>query len=116
LTRYDILDEWPDDFAKPHPGTLAKWLQCAVAAGLVQIEGTGRKADPYRYWVASAETRWRQHFLYEILEQQHRQLKLPFMSLRERRRLLNENADFSRDLDRELERDEKPSPPETKEE
>jgi hypothetical protein len=38
-----------EDFAKPHHVTLAKWLKCAVAAGLVQIEGTGRKADPYRY-------------------------------------------------------------------
>src|SRR5262249_52928024 len=34
LTRLDILDEWPDDFAKPCPETLWKWLKKAVAADL----------------------------------------------------------------------------------
>jgi hypothetical protein len=86
LTRLDILDEWPEDFPRPCPATLWKWLQEAVAAQLVKVEGTGRKADPFRYWVASAEARWREHFLYEHLEQTARDLKLPFVSLREKKR------------------------------
>src|SRR5207253_9797079 len=60
LTRLDILDEWPDDFPKPRPSTLWKWLNTALARGFVQVEGSGHKADPFRYWVAAAEARWRQ--------------------------------------------------------
>jgi hypothetical protein len=66
LTRLDILDEWPDDFPKPCPATLWKWLKSAQAAGLVKVEGTGRKADSFRYWVDAAEARWRQHPLYDL--------------------------------------------------
>ena len=63
----------PEDFAKPHHVTLAKWLKCAVAAGLVQVEGTGRKADPYRYWTAAAEARWRaERPFYDLFEKQRR--------------------------------------------
>jgi hypothetical protein len=87
LTRLDILDEWPDDFAKPAGQTLWRWLNRAVAAQLIQVEGTGRKVDPFRYWLAAAEERWRQEQpFYEIFERQRRDLKLPFESLRDRKR------------------------------
>jgi AAA domain len=86
LTRLDILDEWPEDYPKPSPTTLWNWLQSAVIAKLVTVEGTGRKADPFRYWLASTEARWREDFLYVHLEQQARDLKLPFVSLREKKR------------------------------
>jgi len=50
LTREDILGEWPADFDKPSAATLRRWLIRAVAGGLVACEGSGRKADPFRYW------------------------------------------------------------------
>jgi hypothetical protein len=86
LTRFDILDEWPEDYAKPHAGTLWKWLGSAVAAGFVKVEGTGRKANPFRYWLPAAEARWRENPLYEHFEQQYRDLGLPFESLRDKKR------------------------------
>lgn len=86
LTRLDILDEWPDDYPKPCAATLWRWLQSAVSAGLVQVEGSGKKADPLRYWLLAAEAGWRENPLYEHMERQLRDLKLPFVSLRERKR------------------------------
>ena len=111
LTRYDILDEWPEDFAKPHPSTLAKWLKCAVAAGLVQIEGTGKKADPFRYWVAAALARWRENPFYDHCEKQLRDLKVPFVSLRKQQRNDQANAAWERELDEPLKPGEKLWPP-----
>jgi len=86
LTRNDILDEWPDDFPKPCSGTLWKWLNSAVTAKLVQVEGTGKKTDPFRYWLPATEARWRENPLYDHMEQQLRDLKVPFVSLRQRKR------------------------------
>jgi hypothetical protein len=34
-------------------------LTRAVAAGLVCQEGTGRRADPLRYWLPGQEKKWR---------------------------------------------------------
>ena len=62
------------------------WLSRAVADGLIKVEGTGRKANPFRYWLQSTEERWRQDPLHDFLEQQARELKLPFVSLREHKR------------------------------
>jgi AAA domain len=92
LTRNDILDEWPDDFPKPCGGTLWKWLQDAIAADLVQVEGTGKKSDPLRYWLSATEARWREAPLYDCMEKQARDLKLPFVSLRKRRSESNDNV------------------------
>jgi len=86
LTRQDILDEWPDDFPKPAMTALSKWLVNAVAANLIQVEGTGRKADPFRYWVRTAEERWQADPFHKYMEQQARDLRLPFVSLREQKR------------------------------
>jgi hypothetical protein len=86
LTRDDILDEWPPDFDKPSLNTLRQWLDRAIARGLVLCEGSGRKRDPFRYWLPEREAVWQQHFLYELIEQQKRDLNLPFQSLREKKR------------------------------
>lgn len=86
LTRLDILDEWPDDFPKPAMTGLSNWLSSAIAANLVQVEGTGRKADPYRYWVRTAEERWNADPFYKYIQQQAHDLKLPFVPLREQKR------------------------------
>jgi hypothetical protein len=85
LTRQDILDEWPPDFATPSANALWRWLDRGVQAGQILCEGSGRKADPFRYWLAATEARWKEHFLYDILEEQRRTLKLPFVSLREKK-------------------------------
>lgn len=95
LTRQDILDEWPADFPKPSGVTLWKWLTSALKDRLIQVEGTGRKRDALRYWVAAAEARWRENPLYEFAEQQARQLNRPFVSLREQKR--REAGDYSAD-------------------
>jgi hypothetical protein len=87
LTRLDILDEWPPDFDKPSAATLAQWLNRAVERALIAREGTGRKSDPFRFWLPQREEVWKQDPLYEAVERQRQQLHLPFQSLRERRRL-----------------------------
>jgi hypothetical protein len=111
LTRPDILDEWPDDFPKPASVTLWRWLQLAEAAGLVQVEGRGRRTDPFRYWLAAAEARWRQDPLYEILEQQHRDLKLPFESLRDKKRKRAGQPDLDREWNKPLPKNARLWPP-----
>lgn len=97
LTRFDILDEWPADFAKPNPATLWRWLEHAVASQLVHVEGTGRKADPFRYWIDAAEARWRESPIYEIFERHRREMNLPYRSLRECKRQEAESAKIDYD-------------------
>jgi hypothetical protein len=86
LTRRDILDEWPTDFEKPGITALRGWLDRAVAVGMVVCEGSGRKRDPFRYWLPQREAVWKQDPLYEVFEEQRRTLKLPFESLSEHKR------------------------------
>lgn len=57
LNRGHILDEWSSDHAKPHPGTLARWLDCAVQRGLVKRQGAGKKSDPFYYWLPENDAR-----------------------------------------------------------
>lgn len=85
LTRLDILEEWPADFDKPSATVLRKWLDRAVDRALLACEGSGRKSDPFRYWLPEREAVWKQDFLYEIIEQQTRELKLPYVSLTEKK-------------------------------
>jgi hypothetical protein len=65
-TRRQILDEWPADFPPPSDITLWRWLQRAAALGLITQEGSGRRTDPFRYWLPSQEARWRADPLYEF--------------------------------------------------
>jgi AAA domain len=58
LTRIAILKGWPDDFPRPHPSNLWRWLDRAVNDGLVLRDGLGRKRQPFRYWLPGAEERW----------------------------------------------------------
>jgi hypothetical protein len=84
LTRGDILTEWPPDFDRPHRATLQRWLTRAVELNLCLSEGTGRKRDPVRYWLAEAEAKWRERNpFYDQFRQQERDLNLPFRSLEE---------------------------------
>jgi hypothetical protein len=45
------ISEWPADFDKPGDTTLKTWLGRAVERGIIVCEGTGRNADPYRYFL-----------------------------------------------------------------
>ncbi|GEM_PF-5840589 len=98
--------------AKPNAATLWRWLSRAVTMGLILIEGTGRKADPLRYWLPNAEERWRaEQPFYDTFGKQRQQLKLPFESLRARKRIDVHNRQFDLDLDRPLKRGEELWPP-----
>ena len=58
LTRADILAQWPADYARPSPPALWRWLDRAVRDGLVLVEGTGRRKDPFKYWLKGIEAKW----------------------------------------------------------
>ena len=90
LTRQDILMEWPDDFDRPAALSVWRVLEKAVEQGLVLREGSGKKSDPYRYWMAERVEAWKQDPLYEIIEAQKASLNLPFESLAERREKLRQ--------------------------
>jgi hypothetical protein len=91
LTRRDILGEWPADFDKPSMSNLRKWLERALQRGLVACEGTGRKADPLRYWLPATEARWKTDPLYDMFEELRLKQNLPFQSLTEKKRLAGED-------------------------
>jgi hypothetical protein len=67
LTRAEILAQWPADYVKPSAVVLWRWLDRAVKDVLVLVEGTGRRKDPFRYWLDGMEEVWasspRQRFL-----------------------------------------------------
>ena len=98
LTRQDVLGEWPADFDKPSASNLAKWLARAVQRGLIALEGSGRKADPYRYWLPEREAVWKENPLYDFLQEQAQVLRLPFRSLGEKKRIERDNAKLAGDF------------------
>ncbi len=57
LTRHQIARRWPPGSEAPSGITLWRWLERAVAQALLLREGTGRKNDPYRYWLPGHEER-----------------------------------------------------------
>lgn len=65
-TRQQLRADWPADFPCPSEATLARWLTRAAAAALVCHEGTGRRADPLRYWLPGQEKKWRADPNYSI--------------------------------------------------
>lgn len=82
LTLHDIRCEWPDDYDRPSRSTLYGWLQKAVNAGSIAVEGAGHKSDPRRYWLPARVEAWRQaNPLYDIDEEDRLFWKLPFQSL-----------------------------------
>src|SRR5262249_56109175 len=64
LTLKDVRAALPPDPPPPSEATLWRWLQRALADGLLQRSGTGHKNDPYRYWLPGREQEWRR-----VLEQ-----------------------------------------------
>jgi hypothetical protein len=81
LTRQQILDEWlPDYLPAPDGGTLCRGLNQAIATGEVCRDGTGRRNDPFRYWLPEQEKRWKENdnWWYETrerLEEQARKIQ-----------------------------------------
>ena len=90
LTRDDILDEWPPDFDRPGHHRLAQMARPRRPPGPSRL----RRQRPqtrtlYRYWFPHREAAWKiENPLYDIVEQQTRQLNLPFQSLRQKKQNL----------------------------
>jgi hypothetical protein len=59
LTRREVRESWPQDYAAPDEATLWRWLDRAVAEGRVQRDGSGRRNEPYRYWLTGQEEKWK---------------------------------------------------------
>jgi AAA domain len=55
LTRQEVLAAWPEDLPRPAAATLWKWLDRAVRNEMIACAGTGRKNDPFRYWLPGEE-------------------------------------------------------------
>jgi hypothetical protein len=97
LTQRQMLERWPEDFEKPDLGTLSRTLQRAVAEGWVRRQGTGRKNDPFRYWLPEREemlypgsaagpealARWQRHWQEKVMADLglNESLSLPEQSL-----------------------------------
>jgi hypothetical protein len=55
LTQRQILEQWPEDFRKPDKATISRGLTRGVEQRLILQQGTGRKNDPYHYWLPGKE-------------------------------------------------------------
>jgi hypothetical protein len=95
LTRQDIIDEWPPDFEVPEATTVWRLLENAVAQGQLLREGSGRKSDPFRYWLLEREAVWSQAPLWAMLEEQRQRLNLPFESFAERKEKLRKAGEYT---------------------
>jgi hypothetical protein len=71
LTRPEIQAAWPGEEA-PSKATLWRWLDEAVARGLLLREGVGQKSAPYRYWLPGQEEEWKDDPIHQLRELQRR--------------------------------------------
>jgi hypothetical protein len=69
--------EWPADFACPARSSLCRWFDRAVSLGTLACEGSGRKTDPFVYWLPHCEEEWKRDPLYELHEEQRRLSTIP---------------------------------------
>jgi hypothetical protein len=76
LTRMEILRAWPEGETAPSRATLWRWLERAVAEGLVLREGVGPTSDPFRYWLAEQEAKWAADPVRELRRQQEEGIRL----------------------------------------
>jgi hypothetical protein len=58
LTRKEIVEQGPAGRPRPAPETVWRWLDRAVADGLVRHDGEGTRHSPYRYWNDELEEKW----------------------------------------------------------
>src|SRR5205823_1973355 len=68
-TRQELRAEWPADYPRPADTTLYRWLTRGVSGGLICQEGTGRRADPFRYFLPGREKEWEKDPLYMLDKQ-----------------------------------------------
>ncbi len=69
LTRRELRALWPSGPGAPSDATLCRWLERAVAQGLLRREGTGHCGSPYRYWLPAREAEWLQDPLARLRQQ-----------------------------------------------
>jgi AAA domain len=58
LTRAEIQGAWPEGQVRPDEATLWRWLERALAEGLVCREGKGHRNSPFRYWLPAKLAEW----------------------------------------------------------
>jgi len=58
LTCRQIQADWPEGSPRPSQPTLSRWLARALRGDLVRCAGSGRRNDPYRYWLPGQEDQW----------------------------------------------------------
>ncbi len=58
LTRQQLLQSWPEGLRPPHPVMLWRALDSGVKRGALEQEGTGRKHDPFRYFIPGLDAHW----------------------------------------------------------
>jgi len=58
-SRDQIRERWPEDQDKPSSATLYRWLEQALARGLVCRDGAGVRDKPFRYWLKGQEAVWK---------------------------------------------------------
>src|SRR5262249_34966294 len=83
LTRRELRAVWPAGRGGPVEQTLWRWLEKAVAAGLLRRDGTGHRNAPYRYWLPAREAEWMQDPVY-VLQKQNEQMQAELDQLTKR--------------------------------
>lgn len=66
LTRQEIEAQWPSTYLQPKETKLYELLNEAFDRGLVRIEGAGRRADPFRYYLPEKLEEWKADPIYAL--------------------------------------------------
>jgi hypothetical protein len=66
LTRRELRALLPLGRGAPTDRTLWRWLERAVAEGLLLREGTGHRDEQFRYWLPGREAAWMRDPLYRL--------------------------------------------------
>ncbi|HKI34040.1 MAG TPA: AAA family ATPase [Gemmataceae bacterium] len=69
LTRRELRGLLPHGKGTPSEATLWRWLERAVAGGVLLREGNGHKNAPFRYWLPARETEWMKDPTYRLMRQ-----------------------------------------------
>ena len=97
MSRTEILKAWSSLWDRPSERSLHRWLERAVRQGLLCHSGTGRKSDPFRYWLPGKVEKWRDDpcYLEELPELEPLEPLEP-LELPEHYRGLSEREHFKR--------------------
>ena len=75
LTRQQILEQWPSAYPCPKPVTLWQRLTEAHQRGLILRDGTGHRADPFRYYLPEKLACWKDDPIHQLNERCRRDAK-----------------------------------------